>query len=230
MRLFKYLFKKRLYVRLAKTGSTSLASVIPPGTIELTATLKNKEKYEKYAYDFKFTFIRNPFGRMISSYFMICKSKIGRDFFQVLGKEFHENVSFSEYVEKVSFYREKYYQFDLDKTKNVFTMPWFDMSQDPEENRKSYEAYWVLSHTQGLVEALEFLFPIKEFDLIGRYETLQEDYKKLKKHLKIKKELPHLNSRNHKKRPYQSYYDGATKDLVTAMYKEDLNRFNYSFE
>jgi len=159
----------------------------------------------------------------------MCKSKIGRDLLQALREDFHESVSFQEYVDKVYSYREHYRQYDLDKRQNVFIMPWFHENRDPDLNRVSYEVYWILSHTQGLVEGIEFLIPLESLDFIGRYENFQEDFKNIRGHLKIKKALPHLNVRKQERKPFQTYYDDSTKNLVSEIYDEDLRRLNYSF-
>ena len=61
MNLLKPFIKKHLYVRLAKTGSTSLNQVLDNKTVTLTPSLKARRKFTDYNYDYRFTIIRNPF-------------------------------------------------------------------------------------------------------------------------------------------------------------------------
>jgi len=76
----------------------------------------------------------------------------------------------------------------------------------------------------------------KEFicDFYIRFENLKEDIKKACDLCSIKfnaGKLPSIHSdcRN-KKIHYSKFYNDETKDLVAKMYKEKINKFNYTFE
>lgn len=64
-------------------------------------------------------------------------------------------------------------------------------------------------------------------DFIGKYETLQSDFKKICDRLGIEEELPHLNVS--KDRDYREYYTEKTKNLIFDHFKEDLELFSYSW-
>ena len=66
-----------------------------------------------------------------------------------------------------------------------------------------------------------------EIDFIGRFETIDEDFKELCKELDAHLELPHLNKTKHA--PYQEYYDEETKRIVADHFAEDIEKFGYSF-
>jgi hypothetical protein len=61
-----------------------------------------------------------------------------------------------------------------------------------------------------------------------KYENLQEDYKKFQDFIKCDKPLPHDNAGT-LDLDYREIYTRHTKELVTEMFAEDLEYFNYSF-
>ena len=69
----------------------------------------------------------------------------------------------------------------------------------------------------------------KGVNFIGRYENLEEDFLKVQWEIGIREpiELPHYNPGDH--RPYQEYYDDKTRGMVAEMYKEDIERYEYTF-
>lgn len=66
-----------------------------------------------------------------------------------------------------------------------------------------------------------------ELDFIGRFETIEEDFKELCKELDVKLELPHLNKTQ--RTPYQEYYDKETRSIIEDNFAEDIETFGYSF-
>jgi phosphorylcholine metabolism protein LicD len=62
---------------------------------------------------------------------------------------------------------------------------------------------------------------------IARLENIDEDWKYIASKINCSSKLPHKNKTNHK--PYQEYYDEETKEIVTELYKEDINLFGYKF-
>jgi|GEM_PF-561513 len=65
-------------------------------------------------------------------------------------------------------------------------------------------------------------------DKLIKFESINHDYKVIAKKLGIQDNLPHLNST--KKESYHKYYDSETIEIVRNWFKEDIERFNYSFE
>lgn len=68
---------------------------------------------------------------------------------------------------------------------------------------------------------------------IGRYENLQEDYKRMCRVLGVKSPapLPHVRSANSKPHPpYQTYYDDESREWVRRWYELDIEVFGYDFE
>ena len=64
-------------------------------------------------------------------------------------------------------------------------------------------------------------------DFIGRFEHLEEDFKKVGERLRIGSKFPHLLPS--KRGLYQDYYDGQLRKIIEKRYREDLDYFEYTF-
>ena len=64
-------------------------------------------------------------------------------------------------------------------------------------------------------------------DFVGRFENLESDFQQICSHIGISASLPKLNVSNTK--PYQSFYNEETKELVRRTFQEDINLFGYEF-
>lgn len=89
----------------------------------------------------------------------------------------------------------------------------------------------------------EIVFPSKHFcqlnwlmdenkkikvDFIGRFENLENDFKKITKTLGLHScNLPHMNKTNHVH--YSDIYNNESKEFVAEMSKNDIEYFNYEF-
>jgi chondroitin 4-sulfotransferase 11 len=67
-----------------------------------------------------------------------------------------------------------------------------------------------------------------DIDYIMRFENLSNDFEVIKKKLDANRGLIHKNAASHNN--YKSYYTDEIKEFVTEKFKEDIERFNYSFE
>lgn len=63
--------------------------------------------------------------------------------------------------------------------------------------------------------------------LIGRTETLGQDWQVIRRRLGIDVDLPTRMRSVH--RPYREYYDAETRDLVAGIYARDIEMFGYEF-
>jgi len=68
-------------------------------------------------------------------------------------------------------------------------------------------------------------------DFIGRFESLETDFKKICQKLGIKKPptLPHIHASTRTK-PYQKYFDKRTADWIRRRFAKDIEYFGYEFE
>ena len=69
---------------------------------------------------------------------------------------------------------------------------------------------------------------VRDQMIVGRFETLQEDYDRICEQLALPvTKLPLINKGNH--RNYRTYYTEKTKLLIGTKYEEDIERFKYLF-
>lgn len=64
-------------------------------------------------------------------------------------------------------------------------------------------------------------------DFIARHENLAADWERIRQKIGIQADLP-LRMRSHH-RPYQSYYNDATRAMVAEIYAEDIAALSYRF-
>lgn len=150
---------------------------IAPETI-----VKDIKEYPGY---FKFSFVRNPFDRLVSAYkwgmhgWVNSKEETFESFVKSLMKGGRREIK------------------NLSNQKANHVVPWTT------------------------------LFNIKDFDFIGRFENINDDWNHICKKIGIRKNLPITNKTKHKH--YRDYYNEETRKFVTRFYENDLNVFNYKF-
>jgi hypothetical protein len=67
-------------------------------------------------------------------------------------------------------------------------------------------------------------------DFVGKFETLQDDWTKVSNILRISNKLPNINpNRAGKARPYQEYYDDASRKAIAEVYAKDIEYWGYKF-
>lgn len=207
---------KLLFVHIPKCGGTSineifkfkkkfknLSGVDKQNRIQYShLTLKQIKKFIKLKKYFSFSFIRNPFDKMVSEFFFR-KSFKEKNCILYLGQLDLQKLTFDEFVNRIS---EVKLTHSLDRTFG--------------------EAHLV-SQTKYLYVKNKL-----KINFLGRFENYEADLKKLLDKLKRKKginikEICHKNSSHHEN--YKKYYNSVTKKIIEKMYEDDLNNFNYVF-
>jgi chondroitin 4-sulfotransferase 11 len=64
-------------------------------------------------------------------------------------------------------------------------------------------------------------------DFVGRYETLHEDFARIRDRLPLAFDLPHVNRSEHLH--YRECYSDATRDIVARRFARDIAYFGYDF-
>ena len=199
-----------MFVHIPKCAGRSIAKGLlnRDRPLHITAFELQRLAPEKFAKYYKFAFIRNPWDRMVSFYSMLKTSPAGshRSLMRECIKLFGSN-DFSSFLSLVQMIN------DGDK---------YDLKSFGFES--SYELhpqyFWVYDKSGNLI-----------CDFIGRYETLLGDYNNLCKSLGLAdrvNQLPRLGvSKN--RRTYQSHYDSYTRDIISCVFKKDIDTFSYEF-
>lgn len=151
----------------------------------------NKKEFNTY---YKFTFVRNPWDRLVSTYFFL---KNGG---------FHEN----------------------DKA-------WFDENLSQFNNFEEFVLNWL--NEDNIYKWIHFI-PQNEFitvngkvliDDVYKLENIDEDMKAIAKKLNLTLELRHENQNPNRNSKYREYYSSKTKEIVSRVYKKDIELFDYQF-
>ena len=195
-----------IFVHIQKTGGTSinraLGSVDNPIEKHRTAAeLKLMYGESVWKECFKFSFVRNPWDRLVSWWSMIDGNRAQIDLATTPNRFFKyvlQNArSFEEFIcnchEEIA---------DSDGVKWVF------------RNQIDY-----LTDADGNLLV----------DFVGRFENLSEDFAIVSERVYNRiKPLPHSNKSQH--RAYQSYYSKHTRTIVEEAYRADIRHFGYQFE
>lgn len=193
-----------LFVHIQKTAGTSV-----------TQALNGLEGSQSLGYDhsmiasvdatlykdhFVFCFVRNPFDRLVSWWNMMLHKGHHNDFSRYL---LSRATSFSEFLDCTEIIHEEHPKerhSDLLYPKSIAF------------NQLDY-----ITAADGSV-AVNF---------IGRFESLEDDFKKVSKMIGVQMSLPHVNAFN--RRHYRTYYGPGDVEKVRRMYKRDLEHFGYDF-
>lgn len=194
--------KKYIFVRTAKTGSTSLLHSLRSigGQKKIRHQClydKNhipadyiKNNYTKYFKNyFTFGFVRNPWSRMVSVWRM--------------NMRFHRNTpDFKDYV------------------KSIPAFEW--MPKKPKRKwKKTPREVWLYKYSS----MYEFT---NGCDFVGKLENLQQDFNIVCEKIGVPhRQLPHTNKTKHKH--YTEYYDNETREIVAEKYAKDIEYFGYKF-
>lgn len=201
--------KKVIYLRNPKVANSSIKTSLYSGEakddysihsiVVNTGMQKVKLSAEELDY-FKFTYVRNPFERLVSCY----ESKYHAD--KIKYKDKDKLLYFDSYLLG---YIRKDKGFD-NFIKRIIRLPYWCM------DRHFFPQYYWTHDERGQ----------QLLDYIGQYENLEEDFKKIQEKYGLKP-LPHYNSSGGEKRDWRSYYTLETAKLVYEKYKKDIECFGY---
>jgi len=264
--------KPYLFLHIPKTGGSSVEQCLPFGRCTIKDIFKDSknnndfndygygakrhhytlEQYNRIGYTdldklYKFTFVRNPWDRVVSIFHdwkaqncrkvNVFNTANGSKF--VIREELKEDM-FSQFVSKILMpaLNPNIKKFSpkvkfSNESSNAGQFVWNNYAQ-PVENCPFY--YTIANgHFTPQIKYTHDSSNNQIVDFIGRYETLQEDYDKLNKicdwNFKFMT-LPHSNKSKRAQKDYRKYYDdgsGLAKHLVSEIYREDIEIYGYTF-
>ncbi|MEM7515103.1 MAG: sulfotransferase family 2 domain-containing protein [Bacteroidota bacterium] len=199
---------KCIFIHIPRTAGTAIESwivgkdwwLIEQETKHLIAS-QAKKIYAEYWDDyFKFSFVRNPWDRMVS----------------ILSHSGYYKVNYSR---KIDGRRLRFKEY-----KELFGYPVLI------ERDYRYSTYEELLRPVHQEQCVYLNILDEDIDFIGRYETLQEDTQFIKEKIGIETDFPfNKKSRESNRRKYQDYYDFFTRKEVAKMYHKDIEKFGYTY-
>ncbi|MBI3307621.1 MAG: sulfotransferase family 2 domain-containing protein [Candidatus Omnitrophica bacterium] len=186
---------KFIFVEIQKTASKTVSTALGAKWADHSTAQKLIRQHGRPVWDkyFKFTFVRNPWARLVSGYF----------FRRDGGNQSPKDLEWAKLYPPTF----KEFCLNLEFFKHI-----------PGEDMFMTQCDW-LSTEEGKIEV----------DHLGRYETLDHDWKIICRWLAIQPQvLPKINIGKHS--PYQTYYDGETRKIVASHYQKDVEYFNYDFD
>jgi hypothetical protein len=187
----------------------------------------------KWSTHFTFSFVRNPWDRIVSWYLWTNRSKFwydgipDDDMFPQMSAGHGDSRAYIDHgghpQVKENWYLNLKPQF-LKFLKTIESTN--DMSLYTNIYKNNNKGRWVANQTNWLKNNKGEI----DFDFIGRFENLQEDFDKVCDQLDIDRrqlvEAKKLNKKPH----YSKFYDSKSIELVRELYQEDIEYFNYEFE
>lgn len=149
---------------------------------------------------FKFTFARNPWDRMYSSYQFICNKPLSR--IENIPQDYYKSIGFKRWLMEEKFF----------VPNNIPPTP----SMIPIQIKNLVD--WIYDGDTCLV------------DYIGRFENINEDFNHILTQIGLPKlPLPHT-AKSNRKTDYREAYDSEMVDFISEQHKRDIEYFGYTFE
>ncbi len=201
--------RKLVYLEMPKVANCSIKGSMLRQNFPDDYSVQNESmKYtvhvlgKRYRDYYKFTFVRNPFERLVSCY----ESKYHKDK-KMLG---------SPYMKELVY---EYYLFGYLKKDRGFTNFVCRIALIPD----AYKEHHFKPQTAIVYDADGKC----RVDFVGKYEHLNEQFGRIISKYDLD-ELPMYNKTDHKN--YMDYYNVFTARLAYFIYKEDIQRFGYEKE
>ena len=222
------LYQKFIFIPIQKTGSTSIreslyknyncveASTDPTSLIynhtsacrlklyfeeqkQFPSSEQNLGNWKDY---FKFTFVRNPYARLVSQYNYYCK--IGSNPREVIDSNGDKFTHTTEYYNLCKEINKKSFKQFVQNNQNNFDLPysWFCLDE-----------FDFVGKTENMQTDFD-----KAIEHINKNNT---------RAITETISIPHYNKST--KKHYSDYYDDETKKIAKKFYGEDIERFKYKF-
>jgi len=187
------------YLRVPKVANTSIRHALEDGRQERIDIRRLRNRYPEHL---SFTFVRNPWDRLVSTW----SDKIRT--------EKLNNANFVEGVHKG--FVKRGYPMRAGMPFREFAEFACSLSDAKIEKHLKSQCWFIVRN--GAIVA----------DFVGRAESISEDWKQLCERVGEFIALGH--HKRSERAAYQAYYDDALRDRVAERYEGDVETFGYTFE
>jgi hypothetical protein len=194
--------KKILFIHVPRTGGTSISiALYGHKTDHHSAAYYRAVDQAFFSQSFKFTFVRNPWDRLVSAYHLLRRGHT--EYVRVWSPQKYSDLldmSFDDFV-RTWLWKRREQLMELDTT--LWTQAYFTHSPDGD----------------------------RLVDFVGRCETLEQDLLYLNEHRNMSIRTMHLNrSLNRQDQDYRRYYTNQdTVEAAREIYAKDIAFFKYDF-
>ena len=198
--------KKAIFIHIPRTGGSSIEaigdfSVIDGSSHEYAIDIKERLGETTFSDYFSFAITRNPWDRFLSLY----------SYFSQMTDD-HQWAWHNREVLAIVKQFDSFQEF----CRSFTSTPLFETK---------YES---VCHFDPQVKYIENENNAICIDYIGRFESLEKEWRIISDRIGITARLPHLNKSSHES--YIEYYDDYGKRLISDLYRSDIETFEYSFD
>lgn len=199
---------KILYIVNQKAANTTIVHAL----VKHGYTTRKRVLVDTTKLNYVFTFVRNPYDRLVSrythlkSYFIERKDK---------PKGLNIGPSIRETLEKYF----NYYNIN-------FCEDNFDFLRFVKYTQKNTDGHW----GPQLDKFTNQVVDVNNIDFIGKIENFQEDFDNVCDKIGVpRQQLPHRNKSKNEHKHYTEYYNDETRQIVAKIYAKDIEYFGYKF-
>ncbi|HHZ82348.1 MAG TPA: hypothetical protein EYN64_06490 [Flavobacteriales bacterium] len=176
-----------------------------PREVKYHYEVRGQDHIDRFKEMFKFTFVRNPFDFLLSTF---CFSRRWASHF------WHQKVVNMEFKDFPKFYMSEVERFASSRVEDLR-----GDSHGRSEVTTPYE--WIIDKNGDVM-----------MDFVGKLENIDEDMKLVLKRIgkgDMPIIVPRENVNKHNDKPYREMYDATTRAYVEKHFEKDLKHFNYEF-
>lgn len=225
--------QKLIFIHINKTAGSSIEIAFNQQQPDKQhQTLRCYAKDRKIKEYFTFTFVRNPWDRIVSWYLWLHRQNFwydGMPTFDGMTSIPEKGVNFGGHPSV----QEKWYlalkggfKPFLKKIKSTKDIKQYLGKSSNLSLDNYYKGRWVASQREWIRNNSGKI----NIDFIGRFENLQNDFDELCDKLG-KDRRPLMEAKKLNKRPhYSKFYDDESIEIIKRLYKDDIKHFDYKYE
>lgn len=208
--------QKATFIHIPKTAGSSFEQWAVENFKDVVV-IRDGNRHAKMSYldsqfdlGYTFTFVRNPFSRLVSIFNFVGQRAQLRQYRRSKGKRVKKMTNAEIDQSIVDQYNQGFEQYVIGlQDQNLTEQPY-------EQGRK-----WYLRITP-MCQWLDM-----HCDKIIKIEDINTEFDHIKKFLGCNQNLPFINSSRHGH--YKEYYTSETRNIVEKIFSEDLEAFGYDF-
>lgn len=197
--------RKTLFLHVPKTAGVSVQHALFGGVIFYHRPYRHYEllfSREDLASLYKFSFVRNPWDRLVSAWTYLRRNASTGNTENVPGAKW-----FTDHVAQ-------YADFE------TFVLRWVSKRNVENAHNHFHPQVSFLKNVAGRID----------LDFVGRYENLAEDFRQVSQALGSTATLEVRNrTRARQSTPYRECYSPKTAEVVAGAYEDDIQAFGYQF-